>query len=335
MVGVSRLCSTVGGASRSRTRRHLPTACRGCRVHRSVVLDWAARSRPAQNARPAPVSTMQRTSGSWSASSRRREMADEHRPGDRVHPLRGVEGDRRHVVGDLVAHLVDERIASSARHPTRTYRPGGAARASADGRSSPASVDSTSHTVIAHSAVAPATCRPTSSGGHVAEVLHVPDRRLQEGDEDPRRQRPLQRRSLVGVALHAHGDGDGDGDGGQDARAVHPRRVGDVDVEAPHVLVPGVRPGPGHDRAGDDRRAGRHGAAPTRGRRVVVDTAARRRSPSGSPARRTRHDGVGDEHQRQQHVALDGQRVQVDEHRDPAEHDLSERPRRRARRTAR
>ena len=36
------------------------------------------------------------------------------------------------------------------------------------------------------------------------------------------------------------------------------------------------------------------------------------------------HDGGGDEHHRQQHVALHGERVEVDEHGDPAEHDLAE-----------
>ena len=46
--------------------------------------------------------------------------------------------------------------------------------------------------------------------------------------------------------------------------------------------------------------------------------------PSGSPAAAHQHGRVGDEHHRQQHMTLDGDRVQVDQHRDPAEHDLAE-----------
>ena len=38
------------------------------------------------------------------------------------------------------------------------------------------------------------------------------------------------------------------------------------------------------------------------------------------------HDCVGDEHERQDHVPLDRDRVEVDEHGDAAQHDLGDNP---------
>ena len=97
------LCSTIGGASRSSNSPvndcgppRLPSPPFG-----PAICAW--RSRPAQNARPSPVSTMQRTSGSRSASSSRTEMSCSMIPEIVFIRSRGVERDRRDVVGDLVA----------------------------------------------------------------------------------------------------------------------------------------------------------------------------------------------------------------------------------------
>ena len=89
------------------------------------------------------------------------------------------------------------------------------------------------------------------------------------------------------------------------------------------VLVAGVRTGAGHDGAGDDRRARSAPASAHVSRRVsVVDDRARAAVGLARPPQQ--HDGDGDEDLRQQHVALHGQRVEVDEHGDAAEHDLAE-----------
>ena len=172
-----------------------------------------------------------------------------------------VERDGGDVVGDLVADLVARSGSvwrSSRRERTGTLD---RRRHAPDGAAVGAVVDSTSHTVIAHSAVAPATWRPTSSARHVVEVLDVADRRLQQGDEDPRRQRPLQRPAARRrPALHPDGEGDGEADG--DAS---PRRRG-----------PGPR-----------RRCRRRSAGRPRRRRAVRRRSrrCRRRSPRRSPRR--------------------------------------------------
>ena len=95
------------------------------------------------------------------------------------------------------------------------------------------------------------------------------------------------------------------------------------DVEALHVLVAGVRSGAGDDGAGDDGDAGRGASAHTRRRRGLVTTgpAPAAVGLAGPPHE---HDCRGDEDHRQQHVALHGKGVEVDEHGDPAEHDLAQ-----------
>ena len=102
---------------------------------------------------------------------------------------------------------------------------------------------------------------------------------------------------------------------------------GDRDAESADVLtvVTGVRTGTGDDRAGDERdrgeQADRDGVAADLGRhgRTAAPVVGLRRSVD-------EHDGVRDEDERHEHVALDGERVQVDQDRDPAEHDLAEHP---------
>ena len=99
-----------------------PPATRGCRGSRRPLDDWAARSRPAQNARPAPVSTMQRTSRSASASSSRADRSPQHRPGDRVHPLRRVERDRGDVIGRPSYRTSAHRASTVATAPAAGSR---------------------------------------------------------------------------------------------------------------------------------------------------------------------------------------------------------------------
>ena len=157
-------------------------------------------------------------------------------------------------------------------------------------------------------------------GGDAAEVLHVADRRLQRGDED---------QATIG-ASSLGGRGPAGGGATQPARpwrrrstrrAVDPGRRGDRQVEAPGVLVAGVRAGAGDDGAGDDRRRGPP-TSPTHA--AVRGTTAPPARPSGSPARGRGGPPCGHDRLRQQQVGLDGDRVEVDEHGDPAEHDLAD-----------
>ena len=112
-----------------------------------------------------------------------------------------------------------------------------------------------------------------------------------------------------------------------------PGGVGDLDPEAPRLLVPGVRSGAGDHGAGDERQPSQR----RDGNDVTADLRrdrADQQAVVGFTGAVDEHDGVGDEDQRQKHVTLHGGRVQVDEHGDPAEHDLGERLRRRDRATA-
>ncbi len=133
----------------------------------------------------------------------------EHRARDRVHPLRRVERDRGDVVGDLVADLVARRRRVGGWGCGGVGRghganvPAGVGATSTGRAGATTAVASTSHTVIAHSAVAPATWSADQQGRDVVEVLDVADRRLQQGDEDPRRQDALQHLAVGGVALQA------------------------------------------------------------------------------------------------------------------------------------
>ena len=96
----------------------------------------------------------------------------------------------------------------------------------------------------------------------------------------------------------------------------------DRDVEALHVLVARVRTGAGHDGAGHDRRAGQRreqGDEPPAG---GGDDRAPRAVRLARPPQQ--HDGARHDRLRQQHVAGDRERVEVDEHGDAAEDDLAD-----------
>ena len=74
-----------------------------------------------------------------------------------------------------------------------------------------ARVDSTSHTVIAHSAVAPATWIPTRSGRHLVEVLHVARRPPAAGRRRSTTTAvPAAGPAITGRPSHEQGEGDGE-----------------------------------------------------------------------------------------------------------------------------
>ena len=108
---------------------------------------------------------------------------------------------------------------------TRTRAP---VRRSARRAASARLVDSTSHTVIDHSAVAPATWTPTSSAGHVVEVLDVADRRPAARRRTATTRSSAEDAPLVGPSLHADGEHDGEGDGHHHGDAVDAGGGGDV-----------------------------------------------------------------------------------------------------------
>ena len=115
---------------------------------------------------------------------------------------------------------------------------------------------SANQTVAAHSAVAPATWMPTSSGGDPGEVLRVADAGLRdEHDEqhfEPAYDRVRSARAVHEQQRHEHQSEEHHGAGPVDADD-----VGDEQVEARGPLrrarhVAGVRPGTGDDRPRDD-----------------------------------------------------------------------------------
>ena len=102
-----------------------------------------------------------------------------------------------------------------------------------------------------------------------------------------------------------------------------PGRRGDLDTEAARLLVTRVRSCAGDDGAGDQGQRRERGDADG----VAADLGRHRPHRLafvGLGGMVDEHHGVGDEHQRDDHVPLDGERVEVDEHGDPAEHDLGE-----------
>ena len=209
--------------------------------------------------------------------------------------------------------------------------------AAVGGRSaSPRVVLHASHTVIAHSVVAPATCSADQPGGDAAPVLQVADRPLGDGGDAPTR-RSARR------APRGRGPGRA---GATAAAAIAPtaihtttpwtrvtvviarskRRASSSPAcgPAPVTTVPATIANPVHDDHPTQRAAG---------------CAARPRRPA-RPSSGCRHGrrsttAFGHEDHRQQEVALHGQRVQVDQHGDPAEHDLADARRRPGRATAR
>src|SRR3546814_16820300 len=77
-------------------------------------------SAPAQKARPAPVRTITRTSGSAAAPSDRLPEHSHHRVVERVEVVRLVQGDRR----DPISHgIKDGRHSSLPMQAIRTKRP--------------------------------------------------------------------------------------------------------------------------------------------------------------------------------------------------------------------
>ena len=146
-----------------------------------------------------------------------------------------------------------------------------------------------SHTVIAHSVVAPATWSGDEPGGHPAPVLQVADRALGDGGDAPRVDRGVEHLAVVrpaGAGATCRQAIAADGDPHDDA--VDPGDRGDRQVEAAGLLVAGVRAGAGDDGAGDDGQRRSTTTTQRTARRVRGTTDATRRPPSGWPARDSR-----------------------------------------------